>query len=321
MNKTDKVFVAGSTGMVGSAIIRLLLNKGFTNIVGSINRRKPRDAKGVEYLKINLLDFNEVGRFFEKEKPDYVFDAAAKVGGIVANNIYRGQFLFENLQIQNNIIHNAWLHKVKKLLFLGSSCIYPKNAPQPIKEEYLLTGVLEETNEPYAIAKIAGIKMCENYNRQYGTNFISAMPTNLYGTADSYDPQNSHVFPALIRKFHEAKVNASPNVTIWGTGSPMREFMHVDDVAAALYHLMENYVGNEFFNIGWGKDISIKDLALLIKEVIGYEGELVFDTSKPDGTPRKLLDVSRLTTLGFIPKINLKDGIASAYKDFIENYL
>lgn len=320
MNKSDKIFVAGSTGMVGSAIIRLLLNKGFVNIIGSINQRKPRDTKGVDYQKINLLDYIEVGRFFEKEKPDHVFDAAAKVGGIVANNIYRGQFLFENLQIQNNIIHNAYLNSVKKLLFLGSSCIYPKNAPQPIKEEYLLTGVLEETNEPYAIAKIAGLKMCESYNRQYGTNFIAAMPTNLYGTADSYDPQNSHVFPALIRKFHEAKVNGSPNVTIWGTGSPMREFMHVDDLAAALFHLMENYEGNEFFNIGWGKDISIKDLALLIKEVIGYEGELVFDTSKPNGTFRKLLDVSRLAALGFAPSINLKDGIASAYKDFLENY-
>ncbi len=320
MNKNDKIFVAGSTGMVGSAIIRLLLKKGFTNIVGSINRRKPRDTEGVKYVKINLLDYNDVANFYETEKPDYVFDAAAKVGGIVANNIYRGQFLFENLQIQNNIIHNAYLNKVKKLLFLGSSCIYPKNAAQPIKEEYLLTGTLEDTNEPYAIAKIAGLKMCESYNRQYGTNYISAMPTNLYGTADSYDPQNSHVFPALIRKFHEAKVNGDPTVTIWGTGAPMREFMHVDDLAAALFHLMENYEGNEFFNIGWGKDISIKDLALLIKEVIGFEGELVFDTSKPDGTFRKLLDVTRLTELGFTPSISIRDGIADSYKDFIENY-
>jgi GDP-L-fucose synthase len=320
MNKNDKIFVAGSTGMVGSGIIRLLLKKGFTNIVGSMNRRKPRNTKGVKYEKINLLDYNDVAAFYEREKPDYVFDAAAKVGGIVANDLYRGQFLFENLQIQNNIIHNAYLHKVKKLLFLGSSCIYPKNAQQPIKEEYLLTGVLEDTNEPYAIAKIAGLKMCESYNRQYGTNFISAMPTNLYGTADSYDPQNSHVFPALIRKFHEAKESGAPNVTIWGTGAPMREFMHVDDLAAALFHLMENYEGNEFFNIGWGKDISIKDLALLIKDVIGYDGDLVFDTSKPDGTFRKLLDVTRLTELGFTPSISLRNGIADSYKDFIENY-
>jgi len=320
MNKDDKIFVAGSTGMVGSAIVRLLLDKGFTDIIGSINRRKPRDTKGVSYVKINLLDYNDVADFFEREKPDYVFDAAAKVGGIVANSIYRGQFLFENLQIQNNIIHNAYLHKVKKLLFLGSSCIYPKDAPQPIKEEYLLTGILEDTNEPYAIAKIAGLKMCESYNRQYKTNFIAAMPTNLYGTADSYDPQNSHVFPALIRKFHEAKESGAPNVTIWGTGAPMREFMHVDDLAAALFHLMENYEGNEFFNIGWGKDISIKDLALLIKDVIGYEGELVFDTSKPDGTFRKLLDVTRLTELGFTPSIGIREGIADSYKDFMENY-
>ena len=320
MNKDDKIFVAGSTGMVGSAIVRLLLDKGFTDIIGSINRRKPRDTKGVSYVKINLLDYNDVAAFFEREKPDYVFDAAAKVGGIVANSIYRGQFLFENLQIQNNIIHNAYLHKVKKLLFLGSSCIYPKDAPQPIKEEYLLTGILEDTNEPYAIAKIAGLKMCESYNRQYKTNFIAAMPTNLYGTADSYDPQNSHVFPALIRKFHEAKESGAPNVTIWGTGAPMREFMHVDDLAAALFHLMENYEGNEFFNIGWGKDISIKDLALLIKDVIGYEGELVFDTSKPDGTFRKLLDVTRLTELGFTPSIGIREGIADSYKDFMENY-
>jgi len=320
MNKNDKIFVAGSTGMVGSAIIRLLIKEGFTNIVGSINSRKPRDTDGVEYRKINLLDYNEVSDFYKSYKPDYVIDAAAKVGGIVANNIYRGQFLFENLQIQNNIIHNAYLNNVKKLLFLGSSCIYPKDAPQPIKEEYLLTGVLEQTNEPYAIAKIAGLKMCENYNRQYGTNYIAAMPTNLYGPADNYDPQNSHVFPALIRKFHEAKVENLPNVTIWGTGKPMREFMHVDDLAAALLYLMENYDGESFLNIGWGKDITIKDLALLIKEVIGYEGELIFDTSKPDGTFRKLLDTSLLNSLGFEPKISLRDGIADSYRDFIENY-
>ena len=321
MNKTDRIFVAGSTGMVGSAIIRLLIKKGFTNIIGSVNSRQPRDENGVTYLKLNLMDERDVSAFYKDYQPAYVFDAAAKVGGIVANNIYRGQFLYENLQIQNNIIHQAYLNKVKKLLFLGSSCIYPKNAPQPIKEEYLLTGVLEPTNEPYAIAKIAGLKMCENYNRQYGTNYIAAMPTNLYGPADNYDPQNSHVLPALIRKFHEAKEAKNPNVTIWGTGSPMREFMHVDDLAAALVHLMETYDGEKFVNIGWGKDISIKELAMLIKEVVQFEGDLDFDISKPDGTPRKLLDTSLLTSLGYTPTISLRDGIEDAYLDFKENYL
>ncbi len=321
MNKTDKIFVAGSTGMVGSAIIRLLIKKGFTNIIGSVNSRQPRDENGVSYLKLNLMDEREVSAFYKEYQPDYVFDAAAKVGGIVANNIYRGQFLYENLQIQNNIIHQAYLNKVKKLLFLGSSCIYPKNAPQPIKEDYLLTGILEPTNEPYAIAKIAGLKMCENYNRQYGTNYIAAMPTNLYGPADNYDPQNSHVLPALIRKFHEAKEANKPSVTIWGTGSPMREFMHVDDLASALFHLMETYDGEKFVNIGWGKDISIKELAMLVKEVVQFEGDLDFDISKPDGTPRKLLDTSLLTSLGYTPTISLRDGIEDAYLDFKENYL
>lgn len=321
MNKDDKIFVAGSTGMVGSAIIRYLLINGFTNIIGSVNTRQPRDTQGVKYVKINLLNESEVRNFYSSNNPDYVFDAAAKVGGIEANNIYRAQFLYENIQIQNNLIHHAYLNNVKKLLFLGSSCVYPKNAPQPIKEEYLLTGVLEQTNEPYAISKIAGLKMCENYNRQYGTNFIAAMPTNLYGPADNYDPQNSHVLPALIRKFHEAKMNGSPTVTIWGTGSPMREFMHVDDLAAAIIYLMENYNGEQFVNIGWGKDITIKDLALLIKEITQYKGELVFDSSKPDGTPRKLLDTSLLTSLGFKPSINLRKGIENAYDDFKQNYL
>lgn len=320
MNKKDKIFVAGSTGMVGSAIIRLLLKQGFSNIIGSVNSRQPRNKIGVSYIKLNLLDEREVSDFYINNKPDYVFDAAAKVGGIVANSIYRGQFLYENLQIQNNIIHHAYLNNVKKLLFLGSSCIYPKNAPQPIKEDYLLTGVLEPTNEPYAIAKIAGLKMCENYNQQYGTNYIAAMPTNLYGPADNYDPQNSHVLPALIRKFHEAKTTGAPSVTIWGTGSPMREFMHVDDLASALVHLMEDYDGETFVNIGWGKDISIKELALLIKDVTKFEGELLFDTSKPDGTPRKLLDTTLLSSLGFTPKISLVDGIVDAYNDFKENY-
>jgi len=320
MNKSDKIFIAGSAGMVGSAIVRHLLKNGFNNIIGTYRTRVPKGNDGVEYFKIDLMNQASVDEFFETHKPDYVFYAAAKVGGIVANNTYRAQFLYENIQIQNNIIHSAYMHKVKKLLNLGSSCIYPKNAPQPIKEEYLLTGSLEYTNEPYAIAKIAGLKLCENYNLQYGTNFISAMPTNLYGPNDNYDLQNSHVLPALIRKFHEAKVNDKPNVVIWGTGSPLREFLHVDDLAAAVIFLMENYNGNQFVNIGWGKDISIKDLAFLVKEVIGYKGELIFDHSKPDGTPRKLLDVSLLQSLGFEATIPLRDGIADAYNDFLNNY-
>jgi GDP-L-fucose synthase len=320
MNKSDKIFIAGSAGMVGSAIVRHLLKNGFKNIIGTYRTRVPKESDGVEYFKIDLMNQASVDKFFETHKPDYVFYAAAKVGGIVANNTYRAQFLYENIQIQNNIIHSAYQHKVKKLLNLGSSCIYPKNAPQPIKEEYLLTGPLEYTNEPYAIAKIAGLKLCENYNLQYGTNFISAMPTNLYGPNDNYDLQNSHVLPALIRKFHEAKVNDKPEVVIWGTGSPLREFLHVDDLAAAVVFLMEKYNGNQFVNIGWGKDISIKDLALLVKEVIGYKGELVFDHSKPDGTPRKLLDVSLLHSLGFEASIPLREGIADAYNDFLKNY-
>ncbi len=320
MNKTDKIFVAGSAGMVGSAIVRHLLKNGFTNIIGTYRNRVPKNDDGVQYFKIDLINQAAVNDFFETNKPDYVFYAAAKVGGIVANNTYRAQFIYENIQIQNNIIHSAYLHKVKKLLNLGSSCIYPKNAPQPIKEEYLLTSSLEYTNEPYAIAKIAGLKMCENYNLQYGTNFISAMPTNLYGPNDNYDLQNSHVLPALIRKFHEAKTGNKPEVVIWGTGSPLREFMHVDDLAAAVFYLMENYSGNQFVNIGWGKDISIKDLALLVKEVVGYGGNLVFDHTKPDGTPRKLLDVSLLHSLGFEPSIPLREGIADAYDDYIRNH-
>lgn len=320
MNKTDKIFVAGSAGMVGSAIVRHLLKNGFTNIIGTYRNRVPKGDDGVKYYKIDLINQASVNEFFETHKPDYVFYAAAKVGGIVANNTYRAQFIYENIQIQNNIIHSAYVHKVKKLLNLGSSCIYPKNAPQPIKEEYLLTGSLEYTNEPYAIAKIAGLKLCENYNIQYGTNFISAMPTNLYGPNDNYDLQNSHVLPALIRKFHEAKTGNKPEVVIWGTGSPLREFMHVDDLAAAVFYLMENYSGNQFVNIGWGKDISIKELAMLVKEVVGYNGNLIFDHSKPDGTPRKLLDVSLLRSLGFEPAIPLREGIADAYSDFVKNY-
>ena len=321
MNKNDKIFVAGSTGMVGSAIIRSLISQGYTNIIGTYRNRKPSlERPEVQFFSVDLMDSKQVAAFYEEQKPDYVFDAAAKVGGIVANNLYRAQFLYENLVIQNNIIHQAYVAGVKKLLFLGSSCIYPKMAPQPIKEAYLLTDTLEYTNEPYAIAKIAGLKMCENYNLQYGTNFIAAMPTNLYGPEDNYDLQNSHVLPALIRKFHEAKVSNASNVTIWGTGSPLREFMHVDDLAAACVFLMENYNENQFVNIGWGKDISIKDLATIVKEIVGFEGDLVFDTSKPDGTPRKLLDVSLLLSIGFEPTISLRDGILNAYEDFLQKY-
>ncbi len=321
MNREEKVFVAGSTGMVGSAIIRKLVDLGYTSIIGTYRNRKPTfEHQAVSYYSLDLMNNLEVAAFYMEQKPVYVFDAAAKVGGIVANNLYRAQFLYENLVIQNNIIHHAYISGVKKLLFLGSSCIYPKMAPQPIKESYLLTNTLEYTNEPYAIAKIAGLKMCENYNLQYGTNFIAAMPTNLYGPEDNYDLQNSHVLPALIRKFHEAKLNGKSDVTIWGTGSPLREFMHVDDLAAASVYLMEYYNENQFVNIGWGKDISIKDLAFLVKEIVGFKGELVFDVSKPDGTPRKLLDVSLLTSIGFVPQISLREGIADAYKDFLLKY-
>jgi GDP-L-fucose synthase len=306
--------------MVGSAIVRNLLKQGYGNLVCTYHRNVPKKQTGVRYHRINLMDSKACTELFEQETPDFVFYAAAKVGGIMANNTYRAQFLYENLVIQNNVIHTSWLSQVKKLLFLGSSCIYPKNAPQPIKEEYLLTGPLEYTNEPYAIAKIAGLKLCENYNLQYGTRYISAMPTNLYGPNDNYDLQNSHVLPALIRKFHEAKLSGAANVTIWGSGSPLREFMHVDDLAAAVVFLMQNYEGNKFVNIGWGKEIPIGELALLIQEVVGYKGKLVFDHTKPDGTPRKLLDVSLLTSLGFTPSIALREGIISTYADFIAKY-
>lgn len=308
MEKSAKIYVAGHRGMVGSAITRKLQKEGYTNIITRTS------------AELDLRNQQDVTDFFATEKPEYVFLAAAKVGGIVANNTYRAEFLYDNLQIQNNIIHNAYLNNVKKLLFLGSSCIYPKLAPQPLKEEYLLSGYLEETNEPYAIAKITGIKMCDAYRSQYGCNYISAMPTNLYGYNDNYHPQNSHVLPALIRKFHEAKVNNLSDVTIWGTGSPMREFLFADDLADACYYLMLNYNEPHLINIGTGEDITIKDLALTIKEIVGFDGELKFDTSKPDGTPRKLMDVSKLHSKGWKHKIELKEGIKLAYEDFLSKH-
>lgn len=308
MEKSSKIYVAGHRGMVGSAIYRKLHKEGFENIV-------TRTSK-----ELDLRNQKEVEAFFENEKPDYVFLAAAKVGGIIANNTYRADFLYENLQIQNNVIHSAYKYGVKKLMFLGSSCIYPKFAPQPLKEDSLLTGTLEPTNEPYAIAKIAGIKMCEAYRAQYNCNFISVMPTNLYGINDNYHPQNSHVLPALIRRFHEAKLNNAEFVEIWGTGSPLREFMFSDDLADACFFLMQNYNESDFINIGTGHDISIKDLALLVKKIIGYEGELRFDTTKPDGTPRKLMDVSKLHALGWKHSIELAEGIELAYENYLSSY-
>jgi len=305
VEKNSKIYIAGHRGMVGSAIYRKLQKEGYNNII-------TRSSS-----ELDLRTQSDVEEFFEQEKPEYVFLAAAKVGGIVANNTYRADFLYENLQIQNNIIHSSYLNDVKKLMFLGSSCIYPKLAPQPLKEDYLLTGPLEPTNEPYAIAKIAGIKMCDAYRSQYGCNYISVMPTNLYGYNDNYHPQNSHVLPALIRRFHEAKINNTPEVTIWGTGTPKREFLFADDLAEACYYLMQNYNEEGLVNIGTGEDISIKDLALLIKDIIGYEGEIKFDTSKPDGTPRKLMDVSKLHSKGWHHKIALGDGIKLAYEDFL----
>ncbi len=304
MHNEDKVYVAGHRGMVGSAIVRKLESEGFKNIV----------TKTLSDLDLKVQ--SDVETFFQEEKPDYVFLAAAKVGGIVANNTYRAEFLYDNLMIQNNVIHQSYMNGVKKLLFLGSSCIYPKLAPQPLKEDALLTGPLEPTNEPYAIAKISGIKMCDAYRDQYGCDFISVMPTNLYGPNDNYDLKNSHVLPALIRKFHEAKVEGKSFVEIWGTGSPLREFMHVDDLASACFYLMQNYSEPGFVNIGVGKDISIKDLAIMIKNIVGFDGELKFDTSKPDGTPRKLMDVSKLENLGFKYSIELEDGIRSVYEDY-----
>lgn len=291
--------------MVGSAIHRKLQKEGYQNIITKTSK------------ELDLRNQQAVADFFSAEKPDYVFLAAAKVGGIVANNTYRADFLYENLAIQNNVIHQSYVNGVTKLMFLGSSCIYPKMAPQPLKEDYLLTGTLEPTNEPYAIAKIAGIKMCDAYRDQYGCNFISVMPTNLYGFNDNYHPENSHVLPALIRKFDEAKNSGSKEVVIWGTGSPMREFLFADDLADACYYLMENYNEPNLINIGTGEDLTIKDLALAVKETVGFEGELVFDTSKPDGTPRKLMDVSKLHNLGWKHQIELEEGLKLAYQDYL----
>jgi len=309
MNQESKVYVAGHRGMVGSAIVRKLNSEGFNNII-------VRTSK-----ELDLRNQQSVNSFFETEKPDVVVLAAAKVGGIHANNIYRAEFLYDNLMIEANIIHAAYRSKVDKLLFLGSSCIYPKMANQPLKEEYLLTGELEPTNEPYAIAKIAGIKLCESYRDQYGCNFISAMPTNLYGPNDNYDLNNSHVLPALLRKFHTAKKEGKREVEIWGTGSPKREFLHVKDLASACFFLLQNYNEKELVNIGCGEDISIKDLALTIKKVVGFEGNLTFDTSKPDGTPRKLLSMDKLHKLGWKHQIELEEGIKGVYKDVLDNQL
>ena len=309
MNKSAKIFVAGYRGMVGSAVYRKLQREGFTNLIARSSS------------ELDLRDQMAVAGFFAAEKPEYVFLAAAKVGGIVANNTYRADFIYENLMIQNNVIHQSYVHGVKKLLFFGSSCIYPKMASQPLKEDSLLTGLLEPTNEPYAIAKIAGIKMCEAYHDQYGCNFISVMPTNLYGINDNYHPENSHVLPALIRKFHEAKRDGKKEVMIWGTGTPLREFLFADDLADAAYLLMEQYNEKQFVNIGSGEDISIKDLAELIKHIIGFKGNLVFDTSKPDGTPRKLMDITQLKQLGWIYTTSLENGIQQAYEDFLKRGL
>ena len=308
MNKSDKIYVAGHRGMVGSALVRKLKKEGFENVVLRTS------------AELDLRNQQAVEKFMDQEKPDYVFVAAAKVGGILANNIYRADFIYENIMIQSNLIHESWVNGVKKLMFLGSSCIYPKLAPQPLKEDYLLTGLLEETNEPYAIAKIAGIKMCDAYRAQYGCNFISVMPTNLYGPNDNYSLETSHVLPALIRKIHEAKLNNKPSVVMWGTGTPKREFLHADDLADACFFLMQTYNEPGLVNVGVGDDIAIKDLALLIKNVAGYNGDIEHDLSKPDGTPRKLMDVQKLNSLGWKAKIGLQEGIERVYKEFSQLY-
>ncbi|MEE8423102.1 MAG: GDP-L-fucose synthase, partial [Thermodesulfobacteriota bacterium] len=352
MNKSSKIFVAGGSGMVGYAIIRKLLSAGFNNIISTYHNQKPftsdlrPPASTVNYVQLDLTRQTDVETFFDRESPEHVFLAAAKVGGILANNKYPAQFIYENMIIQNNVIHKSYKNGVKRLLFLGSSCVYPKLCPQPIKEEYLLTRELEPTNEPYAVAKIAGIKMCQSYNRQYGTNFISVMPTNLYGSNDNFNLETSHVLPAMIRKFHEAKLRMEQTenkgkdsaeissstltstfphpepVVLWGSGLPRREFLHVDDLADACLFLMEKYDGQStpdlsLVNIGAGRDITIKELAELIKDIVGFEGGITWDTTKPDGTPRKLLDVSRLKTLGWEPKITLKDGIRKTYEWYL----
>lgn len=308
MEKLSKIYIAGHRGMVGSSILRALQAKGYSNFVLKTS------------AELDLRNQQAVADFFALEKPDYVFLAAAKVGGIVANNTYRADFIYENMMIQSNVIHQAYLNGVKKLLFLGSSCIYPKLAPQPLKEEYLLTGLLEPTNEPYAIAKIAGIKMCDAYREQYGCNFISVMPTNLYGPNDNYDLNNSHVLPALLRKFITAKNNGDSEVTIWGTGSPLREFLHADDLAAACLFLMDNHNEAGLVNIGVGEDISILDLAKMVKQIVGFEGEIITDTSKPDGTPRKLMDVSKLTNLGWKASISLEEGIKKVFEEIKDDF-
>ncbi len=308
MNLSNKIYVAGHTGLVGSALVRLLKKQGFTNIITRTS------------TMLDLRNQVLVNEFFAREKPQYVFLAAAKVGGIWANKTYPAEFIYDNLLIESNIINAAYRNGVSKLLFMGSSCIYPKNAPQPISEEDLLSGSLEPTNDAYAIAKIAGIKLCQAYQEQYGCRFISVMPTNLYGPGDNYHLQNAHVLPALIRKFHEAKLNGEPNVTVWGSGKPRREFLHVDDLAAACFFLMQRYEDPAIINIGSGKDNTIAEMALLIKEITGFNGELVFDDSKPDGTPRKLLNVDKLTTLGWQATIGLEEGIRDTYVDFADRY-
>ncbi|MFZ2303232.1 MAG: GDP-L-fucose synthase [Minisyncoccia bacterium] len=308
MNKNSKIFIAGHRGLVGSAIVQALQKEGFANLVTKTHK------------ELDLTNQKAVSEFFAQEQPEYIFLAAAKVGGIMANKTFPADFIYNNLAIQTNIIHNAYVHKVKKLLFLGSSCIYPKLCPQPIKEEYLLTAELEPSNKAYAIAKIAGIIMCQSYNEQYGTNFISLMPTNLYGPNDNFDLENSHVLPAMIRKFHEAKVGGKPSVSLWGTGGAMREFLHVDDLASASLFLMQNYNDSSVVNVGTGEDVTIKELAEKIKKVVGYGGEIDWDTSKPDGTPRKLLDVSKLHKLGWKHTVPINDGITGTYEWFKENY-
>jgi GDP-L-fucose synthase len=306
MNKDSKIFIAGHNGMVGSALVRKLKDLGYTNLL--LKTRK----------ELDLTNQFQVNQFFHFEKPEYVFLAAARVGGIKANDQFRAEFIYQNLMIQSNIIKASYDNKVKKLLFLGSSCIYPKMCPQPIKEEYLLTGPLETSNDAYAVAKIAGIKMCQDFNKQFGTNYISVMPTNLFGPNDNYDLNNSHVLPALIRKFHEAKINCSDLVEIWGTGSPMREFLYVDDLADACHYLMLNHNGSDIVNVGTGKDITIKDLAYTIKEVVGFEGDIYFNTEMPDGTPRKLLDVTKLKEIGWEYKTSLREGIKKTYLDYVK---